>query len=68
MKRRIELGDLVEDRITGTIGIVVAISEWIWGFRRVAVCLPQPNLGAKSVEFWLYEEHLKIVKKKAFKA
>ena len=29
MKRRIELGDLVEDRITGTIGIVVAISEWI---------------------------------------
>lgn len=39
---KVNLGDEVKDKVTGFKGIVVAITEWLYGCRRVTV---QPPAG-----------------------
>jgi len=40
-----QLGDTVRDRISGYEGVVVAITDWLYGCRRITVQTPEMHEG-----------------------
>lgn len=51
----IKLGDLVRDRVTGYTGIVVGITEWLYGGRQIGV-QSRYLLGAKPQDPVWFDE------------
>jgi hypothetical protein len=68
MDKRIGLGDRVKDVITGKIGIVCAVTDWLYGCRRITV-QPEKSKGGEQPEaFTVDEPQLQIVKKSVIEA
>jgi hypothetical protein len=60
----IEHGDRVKDVICGASGIVIGITDWIYGCRRITVQIEKPNEKGKPQDaFTVDEPQLTIVKK-----
>jgi len=65
---KIELGDKVKDEITGFTGIAIAITEWLYGCRRVVVKPDRLDKEGKILESTEFDEpQLKVVKAKKIK-
>jgi len=64
MEQEIALGDVVKDPITGAVGTVVAITEYLTGCNRASVQLPGLNKEMKAWEWLTFDvPTLKIVSK-----
>jgi|TARA_R100001530_G_scaffold136375_1_gene116867 hypothetical protein len=63
MDKEIGLGDRVQDRISGMKGIVLAISDWLYGCKRLSV-QPEKLIGGKSESQTFDEPQLKLIKKR----
>lgn len=64
MEQVVELGDLVEDKITGFRGIVIARTEWLNKCVRIQVQPEDLSKEGKPVDSVAFDvEQLKIVKK-----
>lgn len=61
---KVELGDIVQDPISGLVGTVVAITEWLVGCRRITI-QPKAKKGevAYPDSFNMDEPIAKIVKR-----
>lgn len=65
--KQIALGDQVKDTITGFDGIVVAITNWLNGCRRITI-QPKALHEGKPIESQTFDENqLSVVKADAFK-
>jgi hypothetical protein len=60
--RRIELGDRVKDRVTKRVGIVVSITDWLYGCRRIQI-EPEKSKDGKFEHFVIDEPQAELVKK-----
>lgn len=60
----IKLGDKVKDKITGYTGIVIGVSEFLQGCRRVGVQTQKLHEGKPIDAIWFDEPQLEIVKTK----
>lgn len=61
---KINLGDLVEDPVSGISGIAIAITEWLVGCRRVTI-QPQAKKGTNEVpNNFTADEPILVVKKR----
>jgi len=59
----IELGDIVKDSISGFKGVVVAITDWVNGCRRLTL-QPQEMKDGKPIENHTFDiEQVDLVKK-----
>lgn len=59
----IELGDSCEDQVTGFKGVVIGITQWLHGCRRMVV-QPQGLLDGKPIDVQTFDEQqLKLLKK-----
>lgn len=54
-KRRIELGDVVVDTITGFTGVVIGDTKWLHGCRRLSV-QPRELKDGKPIDFITIDE------------
>lgn len=59
--KRIELGDRVKDRITKRTGIVVSITDWLYGCRRIQI-EPEKAKDGKFEHFVIDEPQCQLVK------
>lgn len=69
MEQSIELGDRVEDKITKFKGIVIGITDWLYGCRRIAI---QPETinkttGEAGLPQTFDEPQLKVIKRGVIK-
>lgn len=65
----IELGDKVEDTITGFKGIVICVSQWLHGCRRVVVQPDNTGKDGKVPDTATFDEpQLKVLKPKRIPA
>lgn len=51
----IELGDRVKDRISGLQGIVMGITNWLYGCRRLSI-QPEESKDGKPADFFAIDE------------
>ena len=66
MHTHIQTGDRVKDTITGYTGIVVGITYYIHGCRRIGVMSQKLSADGKPCEpVWLDEPQLVMLKRKA---
>lgn len=66
MKGETELGDIAKDTITGFQGVVIGITKWLHGCRRITI-QPQSLKDGKPLEAHGFDEpQVKIIKKAAF--
>lgn len=63
----VDLGDEVQNIVTGHKGIVIGISTWLNGCRTVAVKGKMPKDGKVPEPTWYDEIELKVTKKKKLK-
>lgn len=63
----IRLGDLVKDAVSGYEGVVVVISEFLNGCRRICICPRVKDDGSFQEERWFDEPQMQIVKKGYYK-
>ena len=61
----VELGDRVEDKITGFQGIVTGVAEYISGCRQCAVTPEVTKDNKRDDGCWLDDDRLKILQKSA---
>jgi hypothetical protein len=61
----VELGDRAKDTISGGIGIVIGISEWLYGCRRITIQPEKAKDGKPEEMFTVDEPQVKITKKGA---
>ena len=62
------LGDRVKDVITGTTGIMVAYTDWLYGCRRVGILQEKPNKDGKPHEAaWFDEAQVRVIETAAIK-
>ena len=59
----IELGDRVRDKLSGGIGIVVAITDWLYGCRRVNIQPEELKEGKLVDTFVVDDPQLEILEK-----
>lgn len=59
----IELGDRVEDKITGLRGIVIAITKWMYGCTRVVIQPEEAKDGKPAESFNIDMPQAKLIKK-----
>ena len=52
---RVNLGDRVKDRITGLEGLVIAITEWLYGCRRLII-QPEKVQEGKVLDTYTIDE------------
>jgi len=60
----IKLGDKVKDKITGYTGIVIGISKFLQGCRRIGVQAQKLHEGTPISAVWFDEPQLEVVKTK----
>lgn len=63
----VELGDRVKDQISGVKGIVIGITNWLYGCRRIAVQPEETKDGKPADMSHIDEPQLVILKKSAVK-
>ena len=63
----IQLGDSVKDRITGYTGIVIGITDWLHGCRRMTVQSQELKDGKPPDSLCIDEPQLEIVESGAYK-
>jgi hypothetical protein len=61
----IELGDRVKDKITGLKGIVIGITNWLYGCQRCTVQPEEAKDGKPAEVFHVDTPQLTIVEKRA---
>jgi hypothetical protein len=67
MDNEIQLGDVVKDRISGFSGVVIGITQWMYGCRRISV-QPQELKDGKPIEHVGFDEpQLVLLERGAFK-
>lgn len=59
----IKLGDLVEDRISGFVGVVIARAEWLYGCVRYAVAPRVLHNGDVITERWFDEPQIDVIER-----
>ena len=60
----VELGDSVKDTITGFSGVVVAITTWMYGCRRIIVQPKKVGADGKPVDNQAFDEpQLKVTRR-----
>ena len=59
----IELGDRVQDKISGLKGIIVAITNWLYGCTRVIIQPEESKDGKPSENYTIDEPQCKLLKK-----
>ena len=62
---KINLGDRVQDKITGIKGIVVARTEWLFGCVRITLQPEKSKEGKPADNYTIDEPQAKIITKKA---
>lgn len=67
MTDEIELGDKVEDKVTGFKGIVTAEIKYIYDCKQFRVTPVCNDEGAQQKSDWIDEPQLKLLKKRAVK-
>jgi hypothetical protein len=55
MDEKVELGDRVEDKITGLKGIIIGITNWLYGCLRVTV-QPEEAKDGKPADTFCVDE------------
>ena len=61
---KIELGDLVKDRVTGFKGVAIGMTTWLYGCARVVVQPTGVNKEGRTYETQSFDEpQLEVVKK-----
>lgn len=64
-EERIELGDRAKDKITKQTGIVIAITDWLYGCRRLTIQPEEvPKDNDKIHNFTLDEPQAELVKRR----
>ena len=61
---KVELGDRVKDIISGQEGIVIGVTDYIYGCRRVGVSPEETKDGVPVENFWTDEPQLEVLQKK----
>lgn len=64
---RINPGDKAKDKITGLDGIVIAVTEWLYGCRRITLQPQKPKDGKAADNFTIDEPQCELIKAGAFK-
>lgn len=63
-ERKIELGDRVKDKVSGYIGVVVAVTTWLNGCARMGVQAETVKKNEQPKDAaWFDEFQLKLVRK-----
>jgi len=57
----VNLGDKVEDRITGLEGIAIGITTWLYGCRRITVQPQEAKDGRPADAFVVDEPQLEVI-------
>lgn len=60
MTEFVELGDIVEDKITGFKGVAIGITKWLHGCRRITI-QPEGMKDGKPLESSVFDEPQCIV-------
>lgn len=63
----VELGDRVECKISGFVGIVTAIAQCLTGCDRAEVSAPMKKTGEKGDSYFFDVAALKVIKKQVVK-
>lgn len=64
---RVQLGDIAVDRITGMKGVVVCVSEWLHGCRRISIQPQECQADGKPKECHTFDEpQIQVLKARAF--
>ena len=61
----VELGDRVKDKITGLKGIVVSVSQFLYGCTRVGIQPEEAKDGKPAESFYIDEPQCEVIKKEA---
>jgi hypothetical protein len=61
----IQLGDRVKDKITGLGGIVIGVTDWLYGCRRITVQPEKAKHGKPAETFCVDEPQLVVTKRGA---
>ena len=56
MAKPIGLGDTARDSITGFEGVVVCVSQWLYGCRRISIQPRQLDPNGKPVDYASFDE------------
>ena len=57
----IRLGDRVKDKVTGLEGVVIGVSEWLYGCRRISIQPQQAKDGAPAPMFCIDEPQCELM-------
>lgn len=60
-KKKIKLGSIVKDPISGLVGIAVSRTVWVWGCTRIAVQPQEIKDGKPVEESWFDEVRLEVI-------
>jgi hypothetical protein len=63
----VELGDLVQDRVSGFTGIATSLTEYLNGCRRVQISPKVKDDNSLDNERYFDEPQLKVIESQAFK-
>ena len=64
MKKQVQLGDTVQDMVTGLKGVVTGITQWITGCDQAIVQPPLKKDGEKPETVWMDINRCKVSKVK----
>lgn len=64
----VNLGDRVVDKISGLKGIVIGITEWLYGCRRVTISPETAKDGKPAESFTIDDEQADLVKATVLKS
>ncbi len=67
MDEQIELGDKVEDSITGATGVVIGLTCWLYGCKRATIQPDKLKEGAPQDPFTIDVPQLKVLEKEVLK-
>jgi hypothetical protein len=59
----VELGDRVKDKISGLSGVVVGVTNWLFGCRRLCVAPETSKDGVPASNFTVDEPQIEILQK-----
>lgn len=68
IKNKVELGDKVKDEVSGYTGIVIGITDWLYGCQRAGIAVQKPGSDGKICDpQWFDTAQLKVIKKSVIK-
>lgn len=64
MSDKVELGDVAKDEVTGFTGVVMAVTYWLNGCRRITI-QPQELKDGKPIDAYTFDvEQVQVVSKR----